>query len=96
MDQVMVSSGLAALLRPLLVVPLYGVFLALVLWFCRRFFPRSVDYLFGPITNWGYLAGKVAGRAVRAAIRVWEARAQHSRVVPLRCYSGRPSGSGKG
>ena len=60
------SSLLVAFLATLV----SATILALALWVVRRFFPRSEDYLFGPISNVGYLMGKLAGRAVRLTTRL--------------------------
>lgn len=76
----METSGLwGAFLAPLF----WATILALCLWFVRRFFPRSEPYLFGPISNVGYLIGLGAGRLWRPiARRVAQARQGSGRQAP--------------
>lgn len=45
--------------------------MACVLWFLRRFFPRSVPFLFGPaISNIGWAIGLLVGRICRPVARL--------------------------
>lgn len=69
--------------------------LGTLLWLTRRIYPPAVDYLFGPISNVGYLIGKLAGRLVRAVRQASSSIRDRRQDGPAiyRPRSGRKTGS---
>jgi hypothetical protein len=62
-------NDLTRLTGNLLAPFVWAVLLGVALWLTRRF-PRAVPYLFGPLSNVGYLIGYLVGRGLRAIRRV--------------------------
>jgi hypothetical protein len=56
----------AGLIAPFVI----ALLLAVPLWIIRRLFPSAEPYFYGPISNVGYLIGRIAGQTLRAIRRL--------------------------